>query len=116
MRRSHLNLLSEMSGNSNTLSRSEKRGKIDFPLYGPPHPSTINHHHQMKELSPNQIRFTASDLIGMLHHRSTRNCRELEKESRKNQSFENPRNQKGMYFRKNLSRQPVVQNHKIRNG
>ena len=100
MRRSYSNLLSEMSGNPITSSRNEKKEKIDFPLYGPLHPATINHHQQMKELSPNQIRFTASDLNGMLHNRSTRNYRDLEKETIKNQSFKNPRNQKGMYFKK----------------
>ena len=85
------------SNNSNPTPRVLKKSEemVDFPLGGKLHPSTINHHQIMKNLKPNEIRFTVKESLEMLDDPSTghqtRNYLNPSKKKDVSQSYPQPR-------------------------
>ena len=88
--------------------RNSGNMKVDYPLNGPLHPSTVVHHQTMKELFPNEIRFTSSELIGMLDSSTSRNYHNSVNRMKPTHSLRIPRAPKGLY--QLFFTQPVVQN------
>ena len=79
---------------------NKKSEEIDFPLNGKSHPTTIRHHRIMKNLRPNEIRFTVEELVEMLDDPSsghlTKNCLSSTNKTNMNRSYTTPRNPKGI--------------------
>ena len=84
--------------NIDSPSSNEMKERVDYPLSEQLHPATINHHRRMAELRPNQISFTAVDLISMLSSVKSSKYHYSKDKGREGQTEGIPQPPKGTYF------------------